>query len=73
MCILNQAGAIVLHRNMKTEPEEFLKAIAPFRQDFPSMRDTPTGVAISCARALRFSPSTNIIHRKRCKSSTRIP
>jgi transposase len=33
MCILNQAGAIVLHRNMKTDPESFLKAIDPFRQD----------------------------------------
>ena len=33
LCILNQAGAIVLHRNMKADPESFLKAIAPFRQD----------------------------------------
>ena len=33
LCILNQAGAIVLHRNMKSEPDSFLKAIAPFRQD----------------------------------------
>src|SRR6266704_5996754 len=31
LCILNQAGAIVLHRNMKADPESFLKAIAPFR------------------------------------------
>ena len=33
MCILNQAGAIVLHRNMKAEPESFLNTIAPFRKD----------------------------------------
>ena len=33
MCILDQAGAIVLHRNMKADPESFLKAIEPFRQD----------------------------------------
>ena len=33
MCILNQAGAIVLHRNMKAEPDSFLKAIAAFRQE----------------------------------------
>jgi transposase len=33
LCILNQAGAIVLHRNMKSEPDSFLEAIAPFRQD----------------------------------------
>ena len=31
LCILNQAGAIVLHRNMKADPDSFLKAIAPFR------------------------------------------
>src|SRR5437899_3015622 len=40
MCILNQAGAIVLHRNMKAEPDSFLKAIAPFRQDI--------AVAVEC-------------------------
>src|SRR2546426_10446430 len=31
LCILNHAGAIVLHRNMKADPDSFLKAIAPFR------------------------------------------
>jgi transposase len=30
-CILNQDGAILLHRNMKAAPEPFLKAIAPYR------------------------------------------
>jgi transposase len=33
LCILDQAGAIVLHRNMRADPEAFLKAIAPFRED----------------------------------------
>ena len=33
LCILNQAGAIVLHRNMKSDPDSFLKAIAPFREN----------------------------------------
>src|SRR6185295_4704565 len=33
MCVLDQAGAIVLHRNMKADPESFLKAIASFRQN----------------------------------------
>jgi Transposase len=33
LCILNQAGAVVLHRNMKAESDSFLKAITPFRQD----------------------------------------
>src|SRR5881409_715408 len=31
LCILNQAGAIVLHSNMKADSDSFLKAIAPFR------------------------------------------
>jgi transposase len=31
-CILNQAGETLLHRNMKTAPDAFLKAIAPYRQ-----------------------------------------
>src|SRR5499433_3127095 len=33
MCILSQNGEIVLHRHMKTSPEMFLKAIAPYRED----------------------------------------
>jgi transposase len=31
VCILHQAGETLLHRNMKTHPETFLKAIAPSR------------------------------------------
>ena len=31
VCILDQRGEIVLHRNMKTAPETFLQAIAPYR------------------------------------------
>jgi transposase len=33
LCVLNQAGEIVLHRNMKAAPAPFLKAIAPYRED----------------------------------------
>jgi transposase len=33
VCILSQDGEILLHRNMKTSPEMFLKAIAPYRVD----------------------------------------
>jgi transposase len=33
LCILNQDGEIVLHRNMKAAPEPFLQAIAPYRED----------------------------------------
>ncbi len=30
-CIMDQEGEIVAHRNMKAQPESFLKAIAPYR------------------------------------------
>jgi Transposase len=33
LCILNQDGESLLHRHMKTSPEMFLKAIAPYRED----------------------------------------
>src|SRR5262245_10813061 len=33
LCILNQEGEVLLHRNMKAAPEPFLKAIAPYRAD----------------------------------------
>ena len=33
LCVLNQAGEILLHRNMKAAPEPFLQAIAPYRDD----------------------------------------
>ena len=33
VCILNQAGETVLHRNMKTDPALFLKVIASYRED----------------------------------------
>ena len=33
VCILNQAGETLLHRNMKTTPEALLKVIAPYRPD----------------------------------------
>jgi hypothetical protein len=33
LCVLNQAGEVLLHRQMKAAPEPFLKAIAPYRED----------------------------------------
>ena len=33
LCLLNQAGEVLLHRNMQAAPEPFLKAIAPYRED----------------------------------------
>jgi transposase len=33
VCILNQDGEIVVHRNMKARPDTLLKTIAPYRED----------------------------------------
>jgi transposase len=33
LCIMNQAGEILLHRHMKAAPEPFLQAITPYRED----------------------------------------
>jgi hypothetical protein len=32
-CILNQDGEILVHRNMKANPESFLQVMAPYRDD----------------------------------------
>jgi hypothetical protein len=40
VCLLNRDGEILLHRNMPTTPEIFLKAIAPYRQEL--------AVAVEC-------------------------
>jgi transposase len=33
ICVLDQGGQIVLHRNLPADPRRFLDAIAPYRQD----------------------------------------
>jgi transposase len=33
VCILNQAGDILVHRNMKASPETFLRTLTPYRED----------------------------------------
>jgi hypothetical protein len=33
VCLFNRDNETVLHRDMPTMPETFLKAIAPYRQD----------------------------------------
>jgi transposase len=33
LCVLNQAGEVLLHRKLKAAPEPFLTAIAPYRED----------------------------------------
>ena len=33
LCILDAAGEVMLHRNIRTDPEVFLNAVKPFRED----------------------------------------
>jgi expansin (peptidoglycan-binding protein) len=33
VCILNQSGTILVHKNLPTRPEAFLRVIAPYRED----------------------------------------
>ncbi len=33
LCILDQAGQVLLHRNVRANPDAFLKAVAPHRED----------------------------------------
>src|SRR5262245_33090487 len=33
LCLLNQGGERLIHRNMSAGPEPFLKTIAPYRED----------------------------------------
>jgi hypothetical protein len=40
ICILDQKGKVVLHRNYKASPEAFLRAIRPYRKD--------VAVAVEC-------------------------
>lgn len=40
VCVLDNAGEVLVHRNIKSNPEEFLKAIKPYRED--------VAVAVEC-------------------------
>ena len=54
LCVLNQNGESMLHRNMSASPEPFLKAIAPYREDVVvcvACLFTWYGLADLCARA----------------------
>ncbi len=33
LCIMDQNGKVLLHRNMRATPDAFLKAVAPYRED----------------------------------------
>jgi len=40
VCILNQAGEVMVHQNLPAEPDAFLKVVAPYRED--------VAVAVEC-------------------------
>ncbi len=33
LCILDQSGDVLLHRDFRANPDAFLKAVAPYRED----------------------------------------
>ena len=33
LCVLDQEGNKLFHRNVRSNPEDFLKAVAPYRED----------------------------------------
>ncbi len=63
LCILNQAGAIVLHRNMKSDPDSLLNAIEPFRENMV--------VAVECMFTWYWVPIFVLEKRSRSYSATR--
>ena len=38
VCLVDQAGEVLVHRNLPTEPDQFLNAIAPYRQHGQSVQ-----------------------------------
>jgi hypothetical protein len=45
VCILDQAGAVLVHKNVAVTPEAFLRLSAPYRDDLV--------VAVGCSHHLR--------------------
>ena len=78
MCILSQDGVVLLHRNLKTSPEMFLKAIAPYREDLVVAVEcifTWYWLADLCARedipfVLGHALSRKAIHGGKAKNDT---
>jgi len=51
LCILSQGGEVLLHQNIASNPERFLEAVAPYRDDLL--------VAVECIFTRRTSPSSS--------------
>ncbi len=60
VCILNQDGGIVFHRNLPSTPDSFLKAIAPYRDDLGSLSSASSpGTGWLISAPARGSPSSS--------------
>jgi hypothetical protein len=57
VCLLDQHGAILLHRNMPASPETFLKAIAPYRDDLVVAVECILDQRAHANRKVRFHPA----------------
>ncbi len=52
ICIIDQAGTILVHKNMPATPEAFLRIVAPYRDDWV--------VAVKCIfRGIKRAPFLN--------------
>ena len=66
LCILDREGEILLHKNIKCRPEDFLSAVAPFRDDLVVSRSSassrgtgsPTCAAAKGSSSYSATPST---------------
>jgi transposase len=78
VCLLNQGGEIMLHRNMNTSPEMLLRNIAPYRADIVLAVEcmfTWYGLADLCAEeripfVLGHALSMKAIHGGKAKNDT---
>src|SRR4030066_449426 len=81
VCIMNQDGEIVTHRNIRTNPEVFLKTIAPYREDIVVAVEcifTWYWLADLCAQegiafVLRPAPHLKAVHGGEGKRATGAP
>ena len=76
LCLLNQDGEMLVHRNMPAGPDPFLNAIAPYREDLVvcvACIFTWYGLADRCARegipfVLGHALSMKAIHGGKAKN-----
>ncbi len=78
VCVLNQDGDIVMHRNMQARPDTFLRTVAPYRDDLVVAVEcvfTWYGLADLCAQegmpfVLGHALSMKAIHGGKAKNDT---